>query len=84
MLENMRIFIPNMVLIYPYVEMPVGFTNVASQVPQVNLHTSRDLRESRIKPFGLNVLHSLNGEKMTLTFKSLQYLLIIDEILVLA
>ena len=26
------------------------------------------------------MLHSLNGEKITLTFKSLQYLLIIDEI----
>ena len=30
MLENMRIFIPEKVLIYTCVEMPVGFTNVAS------------------------------------------------------
>ena len=30
MLENMRIFVPEKVLIYTCVEMPVGFTNVAS------------------------------------------------------
>ena len=30
MLENMRIFIPEKVLISTCVEMPVGFTNVAS------------------------------------------------------
>ena len=30
MLENMRIFVPEKVFIYTCVEMPVGFTNVAS------------------------------------------------------
>lgn len=30
MFENMRIFIPEQVLIYTCVEMPVGFTNVTS------------------------------------------------------
>ena len=29
MLENMRIFVPEKVLIYTCVEMPVGFTNVS-------------------------------------------------------
>ena len=80
-LKNMRIFIPEKVLIYTCVEMPVGFTKVASTTARTsNLYTTRDLRESRMKSFGLKMLHSLNGEKITLTFKSLHYLLITDEI----
>ena len=42
MLENMRIFIPEKVLIYTCVEMPVGFTNVAASgvryVGETNRH----------------------------------------------
>ena len=45
MLENMRIFIPGKVLIYRCVEIPVGFTNIASTT-------------ARMKSFGLKMLHS--------------------------
>ena len=47
MLVNMRSFIPEKVLIYTCVEMPVGFTNVASttaRTSKLNLYTTRDLR----------------------------------------
>ena len=83
MLENMRILIPKKVLIYTCVKIPVGLTNVASTTASTSkliLYTTRHLRESGIKSFGLKMLHSLNGEKITLTFKSLQHLLIIDDI----
>ena len=36
MLENMRIFIPEKVLVYTCVEMPVGFTNVASTTARIS------------------------------------------------
>ena len=36
MLENMKIFIPEKVLIYTCVEMPVGFTKVASTTCSLN------------------------------------------------
>ena len=79
MLENMRILIPEKVLIYTCVEMPVGFTNVASTTARTRKFVYNTWFE-RIR----KMLHSLNGEKITLTFKSLQYLQIIDEIFFLA
>ena len=36
MLENMTIFIPEKVLVYTCVEMPVGFTNVASTTARIS------------------------------------------------
>ena len=76
-------FIPEKMLIYTCVEVSVGFIDVASTTARTSkfVYNTRHLRESGMKSsFGLKMLHSLNGEKIALTFKSLQYLLIIDEI----
>ena len=82
MLDNVGIPVPKKVLINTSVKMPVGFTNITSstaRILQINLYTTRDLRESETQSLGLNMLLNLKGEKITLTFKSLQYLFTIEE-----
>ena len=77
----MGIFVPEKMFINTCVCSLTRVINTrAPQLAHVNWYTTRDLRDSGIKSLGLNILLSLNGENITFTFKSLQYLLIIDEI----
>ena len=59
------------------VELPLGFTKLA------HVFTDKQYNHAcfkRIRNKILRTKHSLNGEKMIFTFKSLQYLFIMNEI----
>ena len=80
--ENVGNFVPKEMLINRRVKMPIGFTNITNSTARAcKLINNACFKRIRNKIFiGLNMALSLNGEKIIFTFKSLQYLLIIDEI----